>query len=67
MKQEYDGIRVVERDWPWTYPSFKITVDSPISQIKSLELDPSHRLGDIDRDNQYVEPNGQIYFNWQAK
>ncbi len=66
-EQEYDGIRIVERDWPWTYPSFKVTVDSPISQIKSLELDPSKRLGDIDRENQYIEPNNQIYFNWQSK
>ena len=64
--QEYSGKRIIEGDWPWTYPGFIVNLDIPISEIESLELDPSRRTADIDRSNQFVKPNGQIYYNWKA-
>ncbi|MFT4660568.1 MAG: hypothetical protein ACI8XB_000836, partial [Patiriisocius sp.] len=64
-EQEYDGKRTVEGDWPWTYPGFVVNLDIPITEIISLELDPTRRTADIDRSNQFVKPNGQIYYNWK--
>jgi hypothetical protein len=42
--------RVME-DWPWTNPSYEFTLDTPIEDIQSIEIDPSRRLADINSDN----------------
>lgn len=49
---EYAGIeRTVKADWPWVYPTYTLKIDKPVSDIKRIEIDPSQRLADIDRDN----------------
>ncbi|NGP75191.1 M1 family metallopeptidase [Balneolaceae bacterium YR4-1] len=49
---EYPGIeRTVKKDWPWVYPTYTLKIDRPVSDIKRLEIDPSQRLADIERDN----------------
>ena len=37
--------------WPWTYPTYLITLDIPFDEIQSLEIDPSKQLADINRAN----------------
>lgn len=41
-------------DWKWTHRSYKIALDVPMSQIKSLEIDPTYRLADTDRESNFV-------------
>ncbi|MDX1585180.1 MAG: M1 family metallopeptidase [Balneolaceae bacterium] len=49
---EYPGVeRTVKEDWPWVYPTYTLKIDRPVSEIKRLEIDPSQRLADINRDN----------------
>ena len=48
---ETDDQRIVHPDWPWTHPTYEITVDRPIEEIASIEIDPSGRMADTDRDN----------------
>jgi hypothetical protein len=40
-------------DWPWTHPTYTVALPLAADAIKSLEIDPSERMADIDRsDNQ---------------
>jgi len=48
---ETDDPRVIHPDWPWTHPSYEFSIDRPIADIASIEIDPSGRMADINRDN----------------
>jgi len=61
-EQEYDGKRIVEGDWPWTYPYYLIKLDTPISEIEYIKLDPSGRVADVDESNNFVEPNKKNFY-----
>jgi hypothetical protein len=41
--------------WPWTNYSQEVQLDKPISSIKSVEIDPSLRLADVNRGNNKVD------------
>lgn len=43
-------------DWPWTYPTYSLTINRPLSAISQVEIDPSQRMADIERGNN-VFPN----------
>ncbi|MGX5820442.1 M1 family metallopeptidase [Chitinophaga lutea] len=43
--------RIVHDGWKWTHPTYSIKLDVPPGQIKSIEIDPSKRLADINRSN----------------
>ena len=38
-------------DWPWTYPNYQLMLDGKISDIKSIEIDPSQLMADINKEN----------------
>lgn len=48
---ETNDPRVVHADWPWTNPSYDLNIDRPISDIASIEIDPSGRMADVNREN----------------
>lgn len=48
---ETDLERVILKDWNWTHPTYTFTLDKPLDQIKSIEIDPSMRMADIERSN----------------
>ena len=48
---ETDDKRIVHEDWAWTNPLYQLSIDKPISEIISIEIDPSGRMADIDREN----------------
>ncbi len=41
--------------WPWVNPTYTVKVSKPMSQIASVEIDPSQRMADIDRKNNKLE------------
>lgn len=47
--------RVATQKWPWTNYTTEVNVGRPISEIKSVEIDPSLRLADINRENNRLE------------
>jgi len=52
----------VAPDWPWTYPTYELSISSKIKNIESIEIDPSYRMADIDRTNNfYPEINKTIF------
>lgn len=47
-----DDIKTTQlADWPWTHPTRSITIDKPISNISSIEIDPDKGTADIDYSN----------------
>ncbi len=54
-RSDYPDIpRTVVEDWPWVNPTHTVNIDADISTIKSIEIDPSQRLADINRENNTV-------------
>lgn len=52
----------IAADWPWTYPTYELVLDEKIGKIKSIEIDPSGRMADIDRtNNTYPEQDDTIF------
>ncbi|WP_236975685.1 M1 family metallopeptidase [Membranihabitans maritimus] len=43
-------------DWPWVEPYYIFTVDGNLGEIKSIEIDASGRLADINRENNIWRP-----------
>jgi aminopeptidase N len=47
--------RIFADTWPWTNLSKTIVLAKPFSSIKSVEIDPSKRLADLQQENNKVE------------
>jgi hypothetical protein len=52
----------VAEDWPWTFPSYELKLGRKITDIKSIEIDPSQRMADIDRSNNSYPLNSTTTF-----
>lgn len=51
-KQHTDKMkRMVMSDWPWVNPSYTLTIQKPLAQIQKIEIDPSHAMADINKEN----------------
>lgn len=46
-----DVDRITEEDWAWVFPNYELALDASKENIKHIEIDPSGRMADIDRDN----------------
>jgi hypothetical protein len=40
--------------WPWVNPSYSLKINKKITDIESIEIDPSFRLADINRKNNKI-------------
>jgi aminopeptidase N len=47
--------RKVYPAWKWTHPSYIIEFDKRLSELKSVEIDPTQRMADVDRRNNKLE------------
>lgn len=45
----------IKDDWAWAYPTYKLQIDVPKSDIKSVVIDPQNMMADIDRENNVME------------
>ena len=56
MRGEKDNESALDRkvlpDWPWTHPTYAFTTDKT---IESIEIDPSQRMADIDKNNNFYK------------
>lgn len=53
IKAEFENMK----PWPWVNPTYKLSIDKPISDILTIEIDPSHRMADVDRSNNTIQIN----------
>jgi hypothetical protein len=50
--------RIVHPEWKWVQPTYTFETKKPLSALKSIEIDPTHRMPDINRTNNKLEiPN----------
>ena len=47
--------RKVYPEWKWTDPTYEISTSRHLTDIVSVEIDPSYRMADIDRKNNRLE------------
>jgi hypothetical protein len=51
-KQEWADKKMnIHPDWTWTYPVYTVELNVPFSYLKRIEIDPSMRLADVNREN----------------
>jgi len=43
--------RIVHPEWRWTHPEYSFPISHSIQDIRSIEIDPSQRLADVNRGN----------------
>lgn len=56
-ENEYPGKEWVQKeDWEWVFPEYNLTIDVPIDSIQRVEIDPTQRMMDLDRENNVWEP-----------
>ena len=47
--------RIATEAWPWVNYTKSLVLTKPISSIKSVEIDPTKRLADVQPENNKVE------------
>lgn len=56
-EQEDKSVKWTPLDmWNWVNPTYSFSIDKPVPQIESMEIDPSQRMADIDRSNNTLKP-----------
>lgn len=53
--EENDTTRLIEENWPWAYPTYSFSIDKAKDSIKSIEIDASQRMADVNRGNNLYE------------
>jgi len=52
VKPAEDGMdRIVAKDWPWAYPTYKLGISKPKASISSIVIDPAGLMADINRED----------------
>lgn len=55
-KQEETSIKQQNLDaWRWVNPTYVAQLHRPVAEITSVEIDPSHRLADVDQSNNRLD------------
>jgi hypothetical protein len=58
----YKGKWTVLADWAWVKESYLVEVPGDAKSIKSIVIDPSYKLADIDRSNNEITLGGDMRF-----
>ena len=53
QRKEYDKVKILS-DWSWVNPTYSFKVDTNKKEIYSVEIDPSMKMADVDRSNNYL-------------
>jgi hypothetical protein len=53
--EEGQAERKVYESWKWTHPTYEVQTTKKLTDIISVEIDPSHRMADIERRNNKLE------------
>ena len=52
--KQLDANDFKEEEWRWTHPTYLLKIKRNISEIKTIEIDPSKLMADVDRSNNVV-------------
>jgi len=42
------------KDWAWTHPTYRFTINKPKKEIKSITIDPENKMADINKYNNSI-------------
>lgn len=48
---ENEGSRTIHAEWKWTHPEYTFETNTVVGNIKSIEIDPTQRMADINKGN----------------
>ena len=54
-KDVYPMRKITLEDWPWVYPEYNFEIDINFDDIKSIQIDPSTRMADINQEDNIFE------------
>jgi hypothetical protein len=49
--------RTVCTPWRWTHPTYVFEIDRKLTDLKSIEIDPTQRMADMERKNNRLDIN----------
>jgi hypothetical protein len=52
--EENDTHRIVHPEWKWVNPEYSFDISKNVGDIKSIEIDPTQRLADVNRINNKI-------------
>jgi len=56
-KSETAMARQITKDWHWTHSTYDLIIKLNLNDIKSIEIDPSQRMADVNRSNNNYSMN----------
>ncbi len=54
---ENNTSRVIHEEWRWTHPTYIVEFKRKLTDLKEAEIDPTHRLADLERRNNLLRLN----------
>ena len=54
-QEQQDAKYSIAKDWPWTHPEYELIIPASLKKIKTIEIDPAHKMADMDRSNNVFE------------
>ena len=58
--QDGDKTMTVLEDWPWTNPSYEVSIPFKMKKVAKIEIDPSKKLADVNGENNVLELGDKI-------
>jgi len=55
MRWEKSGFENTLDDWAWAYPTYDLEIPTRQYTVKSIEIDPSRKMADINRENNVLK------------
>ena len=64
-KAEDPNGMTIHDNWPWTHPTYTLALAVSVEDLQRIEIDPSYRMVDIDRENNVLDLEDGLRFKIQ--
>lgn len=63
----YNGKWTVMQDWKWVVPTYELIIPQSYKKIKSITIDPSWLMADVDKSDNVFKMDERLDFFWRNK
>ena len=63
----YNGKWTIMPDWKWVVPTYELTIPTSYKKIKSITIDPSWLMADVDKTDNVFKMEERLDFFWKNK
>lgn len=60
--EDKETVRLTQEVWPWTNPTYEFQLNKGLKNIKRVQIDPTDRMADIDRENNIMARTNELTF-----